>query len=146
MSEEAIAASDIRCSIPMAGMVDSFNVSVAAGILMHHAAHDRIIRAVRATPHYSSLSWSNIVNNEDCPCNHMLMCTPPCMSMPISHQLAPHVLCPISWPPPPRFSPTILTFCTHVPSTFPPLFPLSFYCHIFYFFFGVFGMSPFIYL
>jgi hypothetical protein len=61
VSEEAIAASDIRCSIPMAGMVDSFNVSVAAGILMHHAAHDRIIRAVRATPHYSSLSWSNIV-------------------------------------------------------------------------------------
>lgn len=66
VSEEAIAASDIRCSIPMAGMVDSFNVSVAAGILMHHAAHDRIIRAVRATPYYSSLSWSNIVNFGDC--------------------------------------------------------------------------------
>jgi tRNA G18 (ribose-2'-O)-methylase SpoU len=46
VSAEAIALSDIRCSIPMAGMVDSFNVSVAAGILMHHAVHDRIARAV----------------------------------------------------------------------------------------------------
>jgi tRNA G18 (ribose-2'-O)-methylase SpoU len=46
VSAEAIALSDIQCSIPMAGMVDSFNVSVAAGILMHHAVHDRISRAV----------------------------------------------------------------------------------------------------
>lgn len=30
----------------MAGMVDSFNVSVAAGILMHHAVCDRISRTV----------------------------------------------------------------------------------------------------
>jgi hypothetical protein len=45
-SEEAIKESDIRCCIPMAGMVESFNVSVAAGILMHHAARDRITRSV----------------------------------------------------------------------------------------------------
>ncbi|CAM6089204.1 unnamed protein product [Calypogeia fissa] len=44
ISEEAIALSDVRCSIPMAGMVESFNVSVAAGILMHHAVIDRIYR------------------------------------------------------------------------------------------------------
>lgn len=45
-SEEAVKQSDIRCCIPMGGMVESFNVSVAAGIIMHHAAHDRIIRSV----------------------------------------------------------------------------------------------------
>ncbi|KAG0581485.1 hypothetical protein KC19_4G256000 [Ceratodon purpureus] len=44
-SEEAIKQSDIRCCIPMAGMVESFNVSVAAGILMHHAARDRLARS-----------------------------------------------------------------------------------------------------
>jgi len=44
-SEEAIEQSDIRCCIPMAGMVESFNVSVAAGIVMHHAARDRITRS-----------------------------------------------------------------------------------------------------
>ncbi|KAL3629418.1 hypothetical protein CASFOL_026640 [Castilleja foliolosa] len=36
-SEEALELSDVHCSIPMRGMVDSFNVSVAAGLLMHHA-------------------------------------------------------------------------------------------------------------
>jgi hypothetical protein len=30
----------------MKGMVDSFNVSVAAGILMHHAVCDRVSRLV----------------------------------------------------------------------------------------------------
>ncbi|XP_024390864.1 uncharacterized protein [Physcomitrium patens] len=44
-SEEAIKQSDVRCCIPMAGMVESFNISVAAGIIMHHAARDRIIRS-----------------------------------------------------------------------------------------------------
>eukprot|EP01018_Ginkgo_biloba_P036531 Gb_38004 [translate_table: standard] len=42
ISEEALQLSDMKCSIPMAGMVDSFNVSVAAGIVMHHAVHHRI--------------------------------------------------------------------------------------------------------
>jgi hypothetical protein len=32
----------------MKGMVDSFNVSVAAGILMHHAVCDRVSRLVSA--------------------------------------------------------------------------------------------------
>ncbi|CAK9322699.1 unnamed protein product [Citrullus colocynthis] len=41
ISDEALELSDLRCSIPMNGMVDSFNVSVAAGILMHHAVCDR---------------------------------------------------------------------------------------------------------
>ncbi|CAI8591883.1 unnamed protein product [Vicia faba] len=44
ISDEALAMSDLHCSIPMKGMVDSFNVSVAAGILMHHAVCDRISR------------------------------------------------------------------------------------------------------
>ncbi|KAB2610340.1 hypothetical protein D8674_018372 [Pyrus ussuriensis x Pyrus communis] len=41
ISDEALALSDLHCSIPMNGMVDSFNVSVAAGLLMHHAVCDR---------------------------------------------------------------------------------------------------------
>ncbi|KAJ0042440.1 hypothetical protein Pint_19139 [Pistacia integerrima] len=40
ISDEALELSDLHCSIPMKGMVDSFNVSVAAGILMHHALCD----------------------------------------------------------------------------------------------------------
>lgn len=41
ISDEALELSDLHCSIPMKGMVDSFNVSVAAGIVMHHAVCDR---------------------------------------------------------------------------------------------------------
>ncbi|KAK1296539.1 hypothetical protein QJS10_CPB15g01344 [Acorus calamus] len=44
ISDEALELSDLHCSIPMSGMVDSFNVSVAAGILMHHAVCDRVSR------------------------------------------------------------------------------------------------------
>ncbi|CAK9149139.1 unnamed protein product [Ilex paraguariensis] len=44
ISNEALELSDLHCSIPMKGMVDSFNVFVAAGILMHHAVCDRTSR------------------------------------------------------------------------------------------------------
>ncbi|XP_004232187.1 uncharacterized protein [Solanum lycopersicum] len=44
ISDEALESSDLHCSIPMKGMVDSFNVSVAAGLLMHHAVCDRTSR------------------------------------------------------------------------------------------------------
>ncbi|CAH8328179.1 unnamed protein product [Eruca vesicaria subsp. sativa] len=44
ISDEALELADLYCSIPMNGMVDSFNVSVAAGILMHHAVCDRTAR------------------------------------------------------------------------------------------------------
>ncbi|CAN6470131.1 unnamed protein product [Victoria cruziana] len=44
ISEEAGKLADLHCSIPMMGMVDSFNVSVAAGIIMHHAVCDRSAR------------------------------------------------------------------------------------------------------
>ncbi|XP_072989956.1 uncharacterized protein [Typha latifolia] len=44
ISDEALCLSDLHCSVPMKGMVDSFNVSVAAGILMHHAVCDRVSR------------------------------------------------------------------------------------------------------
>ncbi|KAG8477289.1 hypothetical protein CXB51_030249 [Gossypium anomalum] len=44
ISNEALELSDLHCSIPMKGMVDSFNVSVAAGIVMHHAVCDRTMR------------------------------------------------------------------------------------------------------
>ncbi|XP_027150737.1 uncharacterized protein LOC113751076 [Coffea eugenioides] len=41
ISDEALELSDLRCNIPMNGMVDSFNVSVAAGIVMHQAICNR---------------------------------------------------------------------------------------------------------
>ncbi|KAK6155046.1 hypothetical protein DH2020_009294 [Rehmannia glutinosa] len=44
ISKEALELSDLHCSIPMRGMVDSFNVSVAAGLLMHQAVCDRTLR------------------------------------------------------------------------------------------------------
>ncbi|XP_031490127.1 uncharacterized protein LOC116257481 [Nymphaea colorata] len=44
ISEEAGQLADLHCCIPMMGMVDSFNVSVAAGIIMHHAVRDRSAR------------------------------------------------------------------------------------------------------
>ncbi|XP_078430289.1 tRNA/rRNA methyltransferase (SpoU) family protein [Wolffia australiana] len=44
LSKEALECSDLHCAIPMNGMVDSFNVSVAAGILMHHAVYDKVSR------------------------------------------------------------------------------------------------------
>ncbi|KAJ4826305.1 hypothetical protein Tsubulata_004056 [Turnera subulata] len=44
ISDAALELSDVHCSIPMRGMVDSFNVSVASGILMHHAVCDRTSR------------------------------------------------------------------------------------------------------
>ena len=49
ISDEALELSDLHCSIPMNGMVDSFNVSVAAGIIMHQAVCDRTSRLVRET-------------------------------------------------------------------------------------------------
>lgn len=45
VSMEALQLADFCCYIPMEGMVDSFNVSVAAGIMMHHAVNDRKARA-----------------------------------------------------------------------------------------------------
>eukprot|EP00850_Spirogloea_muscicola_P001965 SM000007S20925 [mRNA] locus=s7:1084933:1086636:+ [translate_table: standard] len=42
VSDKAVQLSDVRCSIPIGGMVDSFNISVAAGIILHHAARSRI--------------------------------------------------------------------------------------------------------
>eukprot|EP00250_Pteridium_aquilinum_P003952 c14211_g1_i2 orf=112-1689(+) len=44
VSMEALQLADFGCYIPMEGMVDSFNVSVAAGIVMHHAVNDRKAR------------------------------------------------------------------------------------------------------
>ncbi|XP_073159436.1 uncharacterized protein [Henckelia pumila] len=44
ISADALELSDVHCSIPMRGMVDSFNVSVAAGLVMHQAVRDRTLR------------------------------------------------------------------------------------------------------
>ncbi|KAI5057183.1 hypothetical protein GOP47_0027198 [Adiantum capillus-veneris] len=44
VSMEAMELADFSCYIPMEGMVDSFNVSVAAGIVLHHAVNDRKAR------------------------------------------------------------------------------------------------------
>lgn len=49
----------------MNGMVDSFNVSVAAGILMHHAVCDRIARLV-TPPHVCGYLIYNYILSLPC--------------------------------------------------------------------------------
>lgn len=63
ISEEALELSDLYCSIPMNGMVDSFNVSVAAGIVMHHAVCDRTARLVikPAAESFFKLAFSTVL-------------------------------------------------------------------------------------
>ncbi|MCP3907543.1 MAG: tRNA (guanosine(18)-2'-O)-methyltransferase TrmH [Oceanicoccus sp.] len=41
ISDEASALADIHVTVPMVGMVESFNVSVAAGIILSEARHQR---------------------------------------------------------------------------------------------------------
>lgn len=41
ISEEAEAIADVHITVPMVGMVESFNVSVAAGIILTEARHQR---------------------------------------------------------------------------------------------------------
>lgn len=61
ISDVALNLSDLHCSIPMKGMVDSFNVSVAAGILMHNAVCDRTSRMVvtLVLPHHYVIKYSS---------------------------------------------------------------------------------------
>lgn len=44
VSSEMLALADHRCIIPMAGFVESFNISVAAAVGLYHAYHDRMTR------------------------------------------------------------------------------------------------------
>lgn len=41
ITDEALDLSDLRCSVPMRGMVNSLNVAAAANIFMYHAVCDR---------------------------------------------------------------------------------------------------------
>ncbi|CAM8979663.1 unnamed protein product [Rhodiola kirilowii] len=47
ISDEALELADITFSIPMKGMVESFNVSVASALIMHHALFDRTSRLIQ---------------------------------------------------------------------------------------------------
>ena len=44
VSEEALRLSDLNIIIPMSGMVESFNISVAAALTLFHVSRDRIRR------------------------------------------------------------------------------------------------------
>lgn len=44
VTQELLSLADQRCVIPMAGFVQSFNISVAAAVALYHAFHDRITR------------------------------------------------------------------------------------------------------
>ena len=48
ISEEASAMADVHVTVPMVGMVESFNVSVAAGILLSEARHQRQLAGLYA--------------------------------------------------------------------------------------------------
>ncbi len=47
VSDEVLAASDMRCIIPMAGFTQSFNISVAAALTLYHVRRWRIDRLGR---------------------------------------------------------------------------------------------------
>lgn len=47
VSEAMLEACDERCIIPLAGFTESFNVSVAAAVALHHAQQDRLRRQGR---------------------------------------------------------------------------------------------------
>eukprot|EP00899_Mesostigma_viride_P020191 jgi/Mesvir1/28173/Mv04733-RA.1 len=44
VSQEALAHADVRCVLPMQGLAESFNISVAAALVLYHAMRDRILR------------------------------------------------------------------------------------------------------
>ncbi len=44
VTEEMLSLADKRCIIPMAGFVESFNISVAAAVGLYHAYNDRMTR------------------------------------------------------------------------------------------------------
>lgn len=44
VSQEALRLSDLNVIIPMSGMVESFNISVAAALTLFHVSRDRIRR------------------------------------------------------------------------------------------------------
>lgn len=44
VSEEALRLADLNIIIPMSGMVESFNISVAAALTLFHVARDRVRR------------------------------------------------------------------------------------------------------
>ncbi|MEM8485681.1 MAG: RNA methyltransferase [Bacteroidota bacterium] len=44
VSDALLELADQRCIIPMAGFVQSFNISVAAAVALYHAYHDRMSR------------------------------------------------------------------------------------------------------
>lgn len=44
ISDEMLALADVRCVLPMVGMVQSFNISVAAALALSHAYGDRVRR------------------------------------------------------------------------------------------------------
>ncbi len=44
VTEELLSLVDQRCIIPMAGFVQSFNISVAAAVALYHAYNDRMTR------------------------------------------------------------------------------------------------------
>lgn len=47
ISDEAVALADATAIIPMSGFVESFNISVAAALIMYEAQQQRIRKQVR---------------------------------------------------------------------------------------------------
>lgn len=47
VSQEMIEVADVKCIVPMTGFVQSFNISVAAALILYHARQDRLVRAGR---------------------------------------------------------------------------------------------------
>lgn len=53
VSDEAAAAADACIGIPMMGMIESLNVSVAAAVCLYEALRQRLARGMYSTPQYT---------------------------------------------------------------------------------------------
>ncbi len=56
-SEEALEQADVILSIPMVGMVQSVNVTVAAGMLLYEAQRQRVLAGFYDTPRLPEAEW-----------------------------------------------------------------------------------------
>jgi len=62
VSEEAASAADAAVSIPMMGMIESLNVSVAAAVCLYESLRQRLAAGSYRAPSYPSEELENLLN------------------------------------------------------------------------------------
>ena len=62
VSDDAAAQADAIVQIPMAGMIESLNVSVATGVLLFEAVRQRLAKGAYDSPKYSDADLTMLLN------------------------------------------------------------------------------------